>query len=58
MNGIIPTALGIPPRTLGNKLPIYPLLPRNLKMISTIPVPIREKRKTKINAKNIDVYII
>jgi hypothetical protein len=58
MKGMIPTALGIPPRTFGNRLPMYPLFPKNLKIMSITAVPIADKTKTYINAKSIDAYII
>ena len=49
-NGTIPTPRGIPPLTLGYKLPKYPLLPKNLNNASIKAVPNKQMMKTKINA--------
>ncbi|MDY3096475.1 MAG: hypothetical protein SOW42_01890 [Methanobrevibacter sp.] len=54
INGIIPIARGVPPLTLGYKLPKYPLFPKNRKMIFKIAVLIAVKIKTIINAIIID----
>lgn len=50
MNGITPIARGVPPRTLGYKLPRYPRFPKNLKIIFNAAVPNADTIKTKINA--------
>ena len=57
-NGTKPTPRGIPPLTLGYKLPKYPCLPNNLNNAPTKSVPTKHSIKTKINAKTIVMYII
>ena len=58
MNGTKPIPLGIPPRTLGYKLPKKPCFPKKLKIIFSTAVPTADRIKTKTIAKITDVYII
>ena len=53
-----PIPLGIPPRTLGYKLPKKPCFPKKLKIILNTAVPTADRIKTKTIAKITDRYII